>query len=58
MAALEPTLKSDWLLAAHASYIIKEMRIRAYSQLLQSYSSLSLAVMAQSFGVTVDFVDA
>lgn len=58
MAALEPSLKQDWLIGPHAAYFIKEMRIRAYSQLLYSYSSLSLAVMADSFGVSVDFIDA
>ena len=53
----EPIFKSDWLLAPHAAYIIKEMRIRAYAQLLESYSSLSLSTMAQSFGVSIDFID-
>lgn len=57
LAALEPALKADWLLAPHAVYIIKEMRIKAYSQMLESYSSLSLAVMAQAFGVSVEFID-
>ena len=33
------------------------MRILAYAQLLQSYSSLTLESLAHAFGVTVDFVD-
>jgi 26S proteasome regulatory subunit N7 len=33
------------------------MRILAYAQLLQSYSSLTLDSLAHAFGVTVDFVD-
>lgn len=33
------------------------MRILAYAQLLQSYSSLTLDSLARAFGVTVDFVD-
>lgn len=57
LAALEPMLKDDWLLSAHATFIIKEMRIRAYSQMLESYSSLSLAVMAKAFNVSVEFID-
>ncbi len=57
LAGLEPALKSDWLLAPHSTFIIKEMRIRAYSQLLESYSSLALSTMAQSFGVSIDFID-
>jgi 26S proteasome regulatory subunit N7 len=57
LAGIEPILKGDWLLAPHATFIIKEMRIRAYAQLLQSYSSLALSTMAESFGVSVDFMD-
>lgn len=33
------------------------MRILAYSQLLESYRSLTLDSLALSFGVTVDFID-
>jgi len=33
------------------------MRVKAYSQLLESYSSLTLTYMADSFGVTQDFID-
>lgn len=54
---MEAVLNADWLLAAHTQYIIKEMRIRAYSQMLQAYKSLSLAYMAKAFGVTEAFID-
>ena len=50
-------LKEDRLLNAHYRYYVREMRIKAYTQLLESYSSLTLTYMAKSFGVTVDFVD-
>ena len=33
------------------------MRVKAYSQLLESYRSLSLSHMARSFGVTESFMD-
>ena len=33
------------------------MRILAYSQLLESYRSLTLDSLALSFGVTIDFID-
>lgn len=33
------------------------MRIIAYSQLLESYRSLTLDSLARSFGVSIDFVD-
>lgn len=57
MASLEQVLQSDWLVAPHLQFIEKEMRVRAYAQILQSYRSLTLSSMAQSFGVTVDFID-
>lgn len=33
------------------------MRILAYTQLLESYRSLTLDSLARAFGVTVEFVD-
>lgn len=33
------------------------MRILAYSQLLESYRSLTLESLAAAFGVTVDYID-
>lgn len=50
-------MKYDRLLSPHYRYYIREMRIVAYSQLLESYRSLTLAYMADAFGVTVEFVD-
>ncbi|KZW00236.1 PCI-domain-containing protein [Exidia glandulosa HHB12029] len=45
------------LLRAHARYYVREMRILAYAQLLESYRSLTLESMARAFGVSVDFID-
>lgn len=42
----------------HANYYQREMRCRAYAQLLESYKLISLKSMASSFGVSVDFLDA
>ena len=50
-------LKHDWLLHVHYGYYVREMRLLAYQQLLQSYQSLTLKYMASSFGVTVDYID-
>jgi 26S proteasome regulatory subunit N7 len=50
-------MKEDRLLAPHYRYYVREMRIKAYTQLLESYSSLTLKYMADSFGVTEPFVD-
>ncbi|KAG0679788.1 hypothetical protein C6P40_005177 [Pichia californica] len=41
----------------HSNYYLREIRCRAYSQLLESYRSLSLKSMASSFGVSVEFLD-
>ena len=45
------------LLSAHSRYYVREMRILAYNQLLQSYRSLTLDSMARSFGVSIEFID-
>jgi len=50
-------MKYDMYLAPHYRFYVREMRIHAYSQLLESYRSLTLVYMAKAFGVTVDFID-
>jgi len=57
LAGVESFLQDDRYLSTHARYYVREMRIKAYAQQLQSYSSLSLEYMARSFGVTVQFID-
>lgn len=57
LALVEKMLKQDRLLAPHFRYYVREMRILAYTQLLESYRSLTLQYMADAFGVTTDFVD-
>jgi len=57
LAEIETILKSDRLLHHHYRFYVREMRVKAYTQLLESYSSLTLVYMAESFGVTVDFID-
>lgn len=47
----------DSVLAPHRKHYIREMRVMGYSQLLQSYRSVTLESMAKSFGVSVDFID-
>lgn len=58
LAVVEALLQRDWLLRPHTAFIVKELRVRAYAQMLQSYRSLSLASMAAHFGVSVAFIDA
>ncbi len=57
LAVVENKLKLDRLMRPHYSYYVREMRILAYTQLLESYQSLTLQYMADAFGVTIDFID-
>ncbi|GAA5894965.1 hypothetical protein JCM8208_000075 [Rhodotorula glutinis] len=46
------------LLAVHARYYARELRIKAYAQLLESYRSVTLESLAQAFGVSKEWLDA
>mmetsp|Transcript_31750 Transcript_31750/g.31027 ORF Transcript_31750/g.31027 Transcript_31750/m.31027 type:complete len:288 (-) Transcript_31750:29-892(-) len=50
-------VKKDVYLAQHCNYFIKEMRLVAYKQYLESFKSVTIDNMAKSFGVTPDFID-
>ena len=54
---VETFMKTDRLFAPHYRYYVREMRILAYNQLLESYRSLELKYMANQFGVTEAFID-
>lgn len=56
-AWVEKELRHDRLLAPHYRYYVREMRILAYTQLLESYRSLTLQYMATAFGVSTEFID-
>ncbi|KAK4190932.1 26S proteasome subunit RPN7-domain-containing protein [Podospora australis] len=53
----EQFLTQDRYLHEHKNWFVREMRLRAYQQLLQSYRVVGLDSMANDFGVTVDFLD-
>ncbi|GJJ10560.1 hypothetical protein Clacol_004787 [Clathrus columnatus] len=58
LAALEQThLLPSQTLRPHARWYVREIRIKAYAQLLESYSSLTLKSMSVAFGVSETFVD-
>lgn len=58
LAAVEENfLTQDRYLYEHRAWFVREMRLRGYQQLLQSYRVVGLATMAQAFGVSVDFLD-
>jgi 26S proteasome regulatory subunit N7 len=50
-------LTQDRYLHEHRAWFVREMRLRAYQQLLQSYRVVGLKGMANDFGVTVDYLD-
>ena len=50
-------LKNDFYLSKHYNYYINEIRIKAYSQFLQSYKTVSMDNMASVFGVSTNFID-
>eukprot|EP01087_Luapelamoeba_hula_P006064 TRINITY_DN1620_c3_g1_i1.p1 TRINITY_DN1620_c3_g1~~TRINITY_DN1620_c3_g1_i1.p1 ORF type:complete len:344 (-),score=83.72 TRINITY_DN1620_c3_g1_i1:27-1058(-) len=57
LADITDQLAQDRFMASHARYFCREMRIVAYSQMLDSYSSVRLDSMARDFGVSSDFLD-
>ncbi|KAI9714141.1 MAG: hypothetical protein M1812_006469 [Candelaria pacifica] len=58
LAAVEDNfLSQDRYLYEHRGWFVREMRLRGYQQLLQSYRVVGLGSMANDFGVSVDFLD-
>lgn len=57
LAYVEQFMKYDRYFASHYAYYVREMRIIAYNQLLESYSSLTIPYMADAFGVSSAFID-
>jgi 26S proteasome regulatory subunit N7 len=53
----ESFLSQDRYLYEHRHWLVRELRLRGYQQLLQSYRVVGLRSMAKDFGVTVDFLD-
>ncbi|KAL9190191.1 hypothetical protein ACHAXT_007402 [Thalassiosira profunda] len=54
---LQPHLVANRYLQPHAGYLLREMHVLAYRQFLDSYQSVTLESMAQSFGVGTEFLD-
>jgi 26S proteasome regulatory subunit N7 len=57
MVKVEPILHGDRYFQPHLSFWMRELHILAYRQFLDSYQSVTLQAMADSFGVSIDFVD-
>lgn len=52
-----PDLTRDRYTSPHVRILVRELRVLVYAQFLESYKSVRLASMADSFGVSVDFLD-
>jgi len=50
-------LTRDRYFSHHIRYLMREFRILAYKQFLDAYKSVTLSSMAESFGVSVRFID-
>ena len=46
------------LLSVHTRYYVREMRIKAYAQLLESYRSVTMSSLCSAFGVHEEWLDA
>ena len=51
------SVSKDVYLSTHSRYWAREMRVVAYSQFLEAYRSVTIASMAQTFGVSSQFLD-
>ena len=54
----EHHLATTHILAQHTRYYVREMRIKAYAQLLESYRSVTMASLSSAFGVSEAWLDA
>ncbi|OAD54787.1 26S proteasome non-ATPase regulatory subunit 6 [Eufriesea mexicana] len=54
---VESELRANPLLHFHYRYYVREMRLKAYSQLLQAYRTINLSRIATEFGVSEEFIE-
>ncbi|KAJ8942004.1 hypothetical protein NQ314_010233 [Rhamnusium bicolor] len=57
LAEVETMMREDMLLHKHYSFYIREMKIKAYDQLLSTYISVNLSYMANQFGVSSEYIE-
>lgn len=57
LANVERNLRINFFLHPHYRFYVREMKTKAYNQLLVSYKTLSLAYMAEQFGVSEEFIE-
>ncbi|CAG2055021.1 unnamed protein product [Timema podura] len=57
LALIEKMMRVDPLLHPHYRQYVRDMRLRAYDQLLQAYRTFGLQRMGETFGVTTEFIE-
>jgi len=57
MVEVQPILIADRFFQPHAGFILRELHVLGYKQFLDSYKSVTLDSMANSFGVSTSFLD-
>jgi 26S proteasome regulatory subunit N7 len=57
LVGISGTIKGDCHMSCHYRYFVREMRVVAYKQFLESYKSVTMDAMAKEFGVTTTFLD-
>jgi 26S proteasome regulatory subunit N7 len=57
LSEVEEKLSCDIWFSTHLSFLIKELRVRAYRQFLEPYEALQINAMAQAFDVTPEFIE-
>jgi len=53
----DTVLTTDRFLKVHRKFIVRQLRIKIFTQYLQSYKTVKLDRMAQDFGVSANFLD-
>lgn len=57
LALVEDYMQQHWFLSLHLKYYIKEMKLKAYQQVLTSYQSIHIHHLAKLFGVTQQYME-
>eukprot|EP00736_Rhodelphis_marinus_P005936 Rmarinus@m.17589 len=57
LVCISDLILADPYLSRHHAYYLREVRLVAFSQFLESYQTVTLESMSKSFGVGVDFLD-
>lgn len=57
LSEIQENLKTDIWFGRHISFLIKELRVRAYRQFLKPFEAVQIQNMAETFGVTDEFIE-